>query len=146
MAQELILVGPELELILELLEGEQKELLVEIRHTDTAEFRGGLKNRLEMVESLIHRRDLNQLLRTSAEFRDSDLAHLLAGNAVAKVLSKHGGGELALAGAIRVGVPLQFLLNEFRKIPTLQRGREALIVRRLSDPPRIEDLQQLALS
>jgi hypothetical protein len=55
MAQELILVGQELELILELLEGEQKELLVEIRHTDTAEFRAGLKDRLETVESLIHR-------------------------------------------------------------------------------------------
>jgi len=37
--KKLILVGPELELILELLEGEQKELLVEIRHTDTTEFR-----------------------------------------------------------------------------------------------------------
>lgn len=55
MAQELVLAGPELELILELLEGEQKELLVEIRHTDTAEFRAGLKDRLDMVESLIHR-------------------------------------------------------------------------------------------
>ncbi len=55
MTQELVLSGPELELILELLEGEQKELLVEIRHTDTAEFRAGLKERLAMVESLIHR-------------------------------------------------------------------------------------------
>jgi hypothetical protein len=41
-------------LILELLEGEQKELLVEIRHTDHAAFRAGLKQRLAMVESLIH--------------------------------------------------------------------------------------------
>jgi len=52
---QLDLSGTELELILELLEGEQKELLLEIRHTDTADFRAGLRDRLEIVESLIHR-------------------------------------------------------------------------------------------
>lgn len=55
MTQELVLSGPELELILELLEDAQKHLLVEIRHTDTAVFRAGLKERLATVESLIHR-------------------------------------------------------------------------------------------
>lgn len=55
MTQELTLARPELDLILELLEGEQKSLLVEIRHTDTAVFRAGLKDRLAMVESLIQR-------------------------------------------------------------------------------------------
>ena len=54
MAYELVLSGPELDLILELLESEHKELLVEIRHTDNAGFRAGLKDRLTMVESLIH--------------------------------------------------------------------------------------------
>jgi hypothetical protein len=50
MTQRLVLSGPEIDLILELLESEQKELLVEIRHTDHA----GLKDRLTVVESLIH--------------------------------------------------------------------------------------------
>ncbi|MBZ5611267.1 MAG: hypothetical protein LAP38_23645 [Acidobacteriia bacterium] len=40
-------------LILELLQSEQKELLVEIRQTDTANFRVGLKERQATVEALI---------------------------------------------------------------------------------------------
>lgn len=55
MAQQLVLSGPELELILELLEYEEKELRVEIRHTDTANFRVGLKERFATIESLIPR-------------------------------------------------------------------------------------------
>ena len=54
MTQQLVLSGPEIELILEVLESEQKELLIEIRHTDHAGFRAGLKQRLTVVESLIH--------------------------------------------------------------------------------------------
>ncbi len=55
MAQQLVLSGPELELILEVLEGEQKELLVEIRHTKISDIHAGLEERLAMVESLIQR-------------------------------------------------------------------------------------------
>jgi len=53
MIQQLVLSGPELDLILELLEDAQKHLLIEIRHTDTSSFRAGLKERLAMVELLI---------------------------------------------------------------------------------------------
>jgi len=55
MTQQFVLSGPELQLILELLEDAQKHLLVEIRHTDTAEYRAGLKERLAIVESLVQR-------------------------------------------------------------------------------------------
>ncbi len=54
MTQQLVLSEPEANLILELLESEQKELLLEIRHTDHADFRAGLRERLATVESLIH--------------------------------------------------------------------------------------------
>jgi len=53
MMQQLALSAAQLDLILELLEGEQKELLVEIRHTDTATFRVGLKERLATVETVL---------------------------------------------------------------------------------------------
>ena len=52
---ELTVSNAELGLLLELLECEQKELLVEIRHTDTRKFRNDLQARLAMVESLIER-------------------------------------------------------------------------------------------
>ena len=54
MAQQLALSIPELHLILKMLEDAQKHLLIEIRHTDTAKFRAGLKERLAMTESLLH--------------------------------------------------------------------------------------------
>jgi len=53
MIQHLALSEAQLNLILELLEGEQKELLVEIRHTDTATFRVGLKERLATLEAVL---------------------------------------------------------------------------------------------
>lgn len=55
MTQDFALSTPELDLVRELLEGEQKELLLEIRHTDTANFRAGLKERLATVEALLRR-------------------------------------------------------------------------------------------
>ena len=53
MTQQIVLSEPELELMLELLQSQQKELLIEIRHTDSAHFRTALKKRFEIVESLI---------------------------------------------------------------------------------------------
>lgn len=55
MTQEFTVSTPELDLVLELLQGEEKKVLVEIRHTDTATFRAGLKQRLAILESLIGR-------------------------------------------------------------------------------------------
>jgi len=55
MAQQLALSIPELHLILKMLEDAQKHLLIEIRHTDTATFRAGLKERFAMTESLLHK-------------------------------------------------------------------------------------------
>lgn len=46
MVQQLALSEPQLNLILELLESEQKELLVEIRHTDNAVFSCGFEGTL----------------------------------------------------------------------------------------------------
>ena len=55
MTHQLDLSDAELDLLLELLVREQRELLLEIRHTDTAKFRNGLRERLELVESLMNR-------------------------------------------------------------------------------------------
>ncbi|MFZ0590543.1 MAG: hypothetical protein WAM39_08680 [Bryobacteraceae bacterium] len=55
MTHQLFISDPELELILELLERDQKELLVEIRHTDSHKFREELRARRATIESLIER-------------------------------------------------------------------------------------------
>ena len=55
MTKELQFSDSELNLVLELLEREQKELRVEIRHTDTAEFKAGLRARFATIETLLAR-------------------------------------------------------------------------------------------
>lgn len=49
------LTADEKALLSELLEAERAKLLVEIRHTDHRAYRQGLRQRLEIVEKLIHR-------------------------------------------------------------------------------------------
>ncbi len=55
MTHQLFISDPELELILELLDRDQRKLLVEIRHTDSHKFREDLRARLAAIESLIER-------------------------------------------------------------------------------------------
>jgi transcription initiation factor IIE alpha subunit len=55
MTHELAVSDSELSLLLELLEREHRELLIEIRHTDTAKYRTGLRERLAATESMINR-------------------------------------------------------------------------------------------
>lgn len=55
MTHQLFISDPELELIIELLERDQRKLLVEIRHTDAHKFRDDLRARLKTIESLIER-------------------------------------------------------------------------------------------
>ncbi|HUA18634.1 MAG TPA: hypothetical protein VMU80_23170 [Bryobacteraceae bacterium] len=55
MRHQFVVSDSELELILELVEHEHKELLVETRHTDARQYRAGLHERLETVEALRER-------------------------------------------------------------------------------------------
>lgn len=43
----------EMDLLMELLECEEKKLTIEIRHTDAAEFRHSLQRRLEMIGGIL---------------------------------------------------------------------------------------------
>jgi len=55
MTHQLIVSDPELSLILELLEREQRQQLFAIRHTDAPDFRNVLRERLALLDSLIQR-------------------------------------------------------------------------------------------
>jgi hypothetical protein len=50
-----VLTDKELQLVLELLENERKQLLPETRHTDTRSMREALKARLQALDRLIER-------------------------------------------------------------------------------------------
>ncbi|HYM13231.1 MAG TPA: hypothetical protein VEU62_20995 [Bryobacterales bacterium] len=55
METQLSLSEAEWELVIELLEGERRELPSEIRHTDATNVHAELKRRLEMVDRLLER-------------------------------------------------------------------------------------------
>ena len=74
-----------------------------------------------------------------------DLTAFESGQTITRVLPHHKKGELAVAAATRINVPLEFFVNAFRHLPTLERGPQTLIVSEFSDPPREADLQALAL-
>ena len=87
-----------------------------------------------------------QLLRTRVGFSDRDLSVTLsAGRSRAMLLPVQEKGEIAVAGAERLRVPLEFFLNAFREMPTFKRGREVLLVHEFSSPPSEIDLQSLTL-
>lgn len=89
--------------------------------------------------------DLIQFLREQAGMTADDLAALQSGQTITRILPHHKKGELAVAAATRINVPLEFFLNAFRHLPTLERGPQTLIVREFSDSPRDADLQSLVL-
>ena len=53
MRQNLSLTDSELDLVIELLTREQRQLLIEIRHTDHAAYRKKLQDRLVTVDSVL---------------------------------------------------------------------------------------------
>ena len=89
--------------------------------------------------------DLIQFLQEQASMTADDLAAFESGQTITRVLPHHKKGELAVAAATRINVPLDFFVNAFRHLPTLERGPQTLIVREFSDPPRAADLQPLVL-
>ena len=50
-----VLTEEEWDLVIELLERKRSELLIEIRHTRTRDFRDQLRKRLDLVEQLLQR-------------------------------------------------------------------------------------------
>ena len=90
--------------------------------------------------------DFFELLRTRIGVSSHDLAVTLpAGRALAMLLPVRQQREVAVAGAERLRVPLEFFLDGFRAMPVFKRGQQVLQIREFSDPPRLQDLELLKL-
>ena len=85
-------------------------------------------------------------LETDAAMNAGDIARLQSGKAVTRNLPEHEKGELAMVGAVRVAVPLGFVLARFRTMPRLERVRRALTISEFSNPPRESDLNRFRLT
>ena len=85
------------------------------------------------------------LLKQYVHLRDDDLEKVNAGRVVVKRLETHGGGEVAIFGIARIGVPLDFFLAKYRDITTFKKDPAVLQIGKFSDPPRASDLDSLKL-
>ena len=79
-----------------------------------------------------------------AGFSSADLKKIDRGEVVARPLSADGG-EVALAAAAIVRVPIHFYLERFRSIDSFKRSAEVLQIGRFSDPPTVADLRNLTI-
>lgn len=77
-------------------------------------------------------------------FGAADRRRLDAGHAVLKMLPA-SGRELGVVAAVRIAAPPERLLAWMRAIAALRRSRYVPLVSRFSNPPRLEDLDALAL-
>ncbi|MGH9614580.1 MAG: hypothetical protein ACRD4P_16035, partial [Bryobacteraceae bacterium] len=85
------------------------------------------------------------LLEQYVHLHKDDIGRINAGRVVVKRLETHGNSELGLFGVARVGVPIDFFLEQYRNIETFKKDPAVLQIGKFSDPPRVADLDKLNL-
>ena len=70
---------------------------------------------------------------------------LLAGQPVTQLLDTDPAKEVAIFGAVWVNAPIARYLAAVKDIESFEKGDNFLVTKRISDPPRLEDFDQLAL-
>lgn len=88
--------------------------------------------------------ELAKFLKDRIALTDKELLNVDRGEAIAKVLRSEGQ-EVAVFGIVRVNVPEHFFLERFRDIESFKKGTSVPFVKKFSNPPRIEDLDQLTV-
>lgn len=83
-------------------------------------------------------------LREKVQFTALEIDAVHQGKAVAKILPSEKQ-EVAVFGIVLVRAPADFFLDRFRNIESYKRGTSVPQVKKFSNPPRIEDLQQLTI-
>ena len=71
---------------------------------------------------------------------------LLAGQPVTQLLETDPAKEVAIFGAVWVNAPVARYLSAVKDIEAFEKGDNFLVTKRISDPPRLEDFDQLSLA
>ena len=87
---------------------------------------------------------LATFLRDRVALKETELADIQRGKAIAKVLPSERQ-EVAVLGVILVNASADFFVERFRDIESYKKGTSVPVVKKFSDPPRIEDLDQLQI-
>lgn len=85
------------------------------------------------------------LLQTYAHFTVRDLTHLKHGQIIVGLLPTQDDDDVAAAGVVRIHVPAEFFVREYRNVESFKKAPEVLRIRKLSRPPRLEDFDTLEL-
>jgi hypothetical protein len=85
------------------------------------------------------------VLRACAGFSADDLRRLDHGEAISRSIVGHDRREIAVAGAVRMGVPAAFFTDRFRDITKFKRSSLVLQIGKFGDPPSLADLASLSL-
>lgn len=86
------------------------------------------------------------LLRRRLQFSDANVAALTRGEVIRRTLDTTNANEVVAVGAVRIGVPREFLTERVRDITAFKKSEYVLEIGTLSTPPRFEDLAGLTVS
>lgn len=89
--------------------------------------------------------DVNRFLSEQLGFNAAQLRPLAAGDAVVRSLDVSDDREVAVSGAVQVGVPPAFFADLLRDVTRFKRSAEILQIGRFSTPPVLEDLTDLTV-
>ncbi len=84
-------------------------------------------------------------LRKYGHFSPTEFHDMEQGRVVVKVLPTRVKQEVVAFGAVRIDVPQEFFVAQFRDIEKFKKGRFVPEVKKFSDPPSPEDLKGLSL-
>ena len=87
---------------------------------------------------------LRTFLRQKLQFSEREIDEASGGKAIAKILPSEKQ-EIAVFGIVLVRTPADFFLDRFRDIESYKKGTSVPQVKKFSNPPRLEDLQQLTI-
>ena len=85
------------------------------------------------------------LLRNRLQFRDVNVAALTRGDVIRRTLDTTNSDEVVAVGAVRIGVPPEFLTDRVRDIAAFKKSDYVLEIGTFSRPPRLEDLAGLTV-
>jgi hypothetical protein len=84
-------------------------------------------------------------IKANVKLTADEHQQLLAGQPVTQHLDTDPEKEVAIFGAVWVNAPMARYLSALKDIESFEKGGNFLVTKRISEPPRLEDFDQLSL-
>ena len=88
---------------------------------------------------------LDSYIKSDVRLTADKYRQLLAGQPVTQHLETDPAKEVAIFGAVWIDAPTTRYLTAVKDIESLEQGDKFLVTKRISDPPRLDDFDQLSL-